>query len=58
MFAGATMDMMLFSSEMTLFSQAGPPEMGDGTEPIIGPSIFATIMNLADRAKMFFARGF
>ena len=58
MFAGATMDMMFFSSEMSLFSQAGPPEMGDGTEPIIGPSIFATIMNLADRAKMFFARGF
>ena len=58
MFAGATMDMMLFSSEMSLFSQAGPPEMADGTEPIIGASLFDTIMNLAKRAERFFNRGF
>ena len=59
MFAGvSTMDMMLFSSEMSLFSQAGPPEMADGTEPIIGASLFDTIMNLAKRAERFFNRGF
>ena len=50
--------MMLFSSEMSLFSQAGPPEMADGTEPIIGASLFDTIMNLAKRAERFFNRGF
>ena len=50
----ATMDMLLSAGDLTLYSQSGPSQTGDGTEPIVGGGIFGTIFNALNKAQAFF----
>ena len=50
----ATMDMLLSAGDLTLYSQSGPSQTGDGTEPIVGGGIFGTIFNALNKAQASF----
>ena len=52
--ASATMDMLLSAGDLSLYAESGPPQVGDGTEPFIGGSVFATVFNALEKAKKFF----
>ena len=54
MVGAAMMDMTLAAADLTLYSENGPVQLGDGTEPIIGANIFETAFNALSRvAKIF-----
>ena len=54
MTAIATMDMMMAAGELTMYAESGPPSMVDGTEPIVGGGLIATLINALNKAQAYF----
>ena len=54
MTAISTMDMMLAAGELTMYAESGPPSMVDGTEPIVGGGLIATLINALNKAQAYF----
>ena len=52
--ASSTMDTLIAAGELSLYSESGPIKQGDGTQPIIGSSVFETVFNVVDKARAFF----
>ena len=48
------MDTLIAAGELSLYSESGPIKQGDGTQPIIGSSVFETVFNVVDKARAFF----